>query len=75
MGAANVTKTMGVGGSHLIGGSRGGPRNDANVYDAFLAISSDIINIRLAVSALILIDGGGGSGIDAMPTQFLTVET
>lgn len=74
MPAANVTKQMGIGGSHIIGGSKGGPRNDANVYDAFLAIASDLINLRLAVSALVLIDGGGGSGVDAMPTQFLTVE-
>lgn len=73
MPAATVTKQFGIGGSHLTGGSKGGPRNDANAYEALQAIFSDLINVRLMVSALIDADGATTSGL-TLADQLLLVE-
>ena len=76
MPAATVTKQFGIGGSHLTGGSHGGPRGDANAYEAILASSSDMINVHLILSGLI----AGGVGVVAgasglvLADRLLTVE-
>ena len=72
MPAVTVSKQLGIGGSQLIGGSKGGPRQDANLYQAFQAAHSDIINLILAVSELIAADGGTTLGI-VVPSRLLTV--
>ncbi len=76
MPAATVTKQFGIGGSHLTGCSKGGPRTDANAYQALQAGHSDIINIHLVLSSLIAgATGvlGGASGI-ILTDRLLTVE-
>lgn len=73
MPAATVTKQFGIGGSHLIGGSHKGPRKDANLYESLQAIFSDVINVRLMVSALIDANGGATSGL-SLADQLLLVE-
>lgn len=76
MPAAKVTKQFGIGGSHLTGGSKGGPRKDANAYEALQAGHSDMINIHLVLSSLIAgATGvlGGASGI-ILTDRLLTVE-
>lgn len=74
MPAATVTKQFGIGGSHLTGGSKGGPRTDANTYEALQAIFSDVINVRLMVSALIDANGGVTTGL-SLADQLLLVES
>lgn len=73
MPAVTVTKQLGIGGSHLVGGFHKGPRKDANLYEAFQAAHSDIINLILVVSELIAADGGTTLGI-VVPSRLLTVE-
>lgn len=77
MPSAKVTKQFGVGGSHITGGKNGGPRTDANTYQAFQAGHSDMINVHLVLSSLIAgATGvlGGASGI-VLADRFLTVES
>jgi len=74
MPAATVTKQFGIGGSHLTAGFHGGPRADANAYEALQAIQSDIINLILVVSELIAADGGVTLGI-TVPSRLITVES
>lgn len=73
MPAATVTKQFGIGGSHLTGGFHKGPRNDANLYEALQAVFSDLINVRLMVSAIIDANGGATTGL-TLADQLLLVE-
>ncbi len=72
MPAVTVPKQFGIGGSHLIGGAHKGPRAEPNLYQAFQATSSDIINLILVVSELIAADGNTTLGI-VVPSRLLTV--
>ena len=77
MPAAKVTKQFGIGGSHIIGGFHGGPRGDANAYEALQAGHSDMINVHLVLSGLIagaLGVLGGASGI-VLTDRLLRVES
>jgi len=72
-GSITIPKIFGQGGAKLDEGNRTNVSSNPNLYETFVSLDSDIINIRLAISELISVDGASTIGI-TLPAKLVSFE-